>query len=306
MKAEEPLFMDDIMIGWKVAALHELSKTLLKDEEDRRATLPVLQELQDTVKETIQEAGQKASKGERIAMPFLHDMDPDIITEWNLSDFDPAQSNDAPNLNLSVMGLILATNIESTVGKNAWSLVEYSLDRLGFTNIMHGYFEAAEKINYPAMVFGKSIEKVNGKTVVAAVYRGSSSIVDFISDAKAEPGGFHEAGINATNELRAYCKLQKLSKEDTILFITGHSYGAACASLVGINAADLAERDSIFCYSFATPNYIRHGLTGEGMKMFSFNSNEDVVPQVPVGPNLDKTGGVIYYDRLDMKLNHPE
>ena len=42
------------------------------------------------------------------------------------------------------------------------------------------------------------------------------------------------------------------------------------------------------------------------MKMFSFNSNEDIVPQVPVGPNLDKTGGVIWYDRLDLKLNHPE
>ncbi len=67
-----------------------------------------------------------------------------------------------------------------------------------------------------------------------------------------------------------------------------------------------AERDSIFCYSYATPNYIRNGLTGEGMKLFSFNSNEDLVPQVPVGPNLDKTGGIIWYDRLDLQLNHPE
>lgn len=298
------------MIGWKLAALHELAKALPKDEESKRATLPFLQELQDTVQETVQDTVQDVVQsvfgGERIAMPFLHNMNPDIITEWNLSDFDPANPNDAPNLNLSVMGLILATNIESTVGKNAWSLVEYSLDRLGFTNIMHQYFEGAEKVNHPAMAFGRSIEKVNGKTVVAAVYRGSSSVVDFISDAKAEPGGFHDAGINATNELRAYCKSQKLTKENTILFITGHSYGAACASLVGINSTDLAERDSIFCYSYATPNYIRNGLTGDGMKMFSFNSNEDVVPQVPVGPNLDKTGGVIMYDRLDMKLNQPE
>ena len=245
-------------------------------------------------------------RGERIAMPFLHDMTPDIITEWNLADFDPAGPNDKPNLNLTVMGLILATNIESTVGKHAWSLIEYSLDRLGFTNIMHQYFESAQKVNYPAMAFGRSTETVNGKYVVAAVYRGSSSFVDFISDAKAEPGGFHQAGINATNELRAYCKSQKLTKENTILFITGHSYGASSASLVGIMSTDLAERDSIFCYSYATPNYIRNGLTGEGMKMFSFNSNEDIVPQVPVGPNLDKTGGVIGYDRLDMKLNHPE
>ena len=54
---------------------------------------------------------------------------------------------------------------------------------------------------------------MNGKTVVAAIYRGSSSYEDFISDAKAEPGGFHEAGINAANELRAYCKSQNLTKE---------------------------------------------------------------------------------------------
>ena len=40
--------------------------------------------------------------------------------------------------------------------------------------------------------------------------------------------------------------------------------------------------------------------------MFSFDSNEDVVPQVPVGPGLDKTGVDIKFDRLDLKLNHPE
>ncbi len=77
-------------------------------------------------------------------------------------------------------------------------------------------------------------------------------------------------------------------------------------SLVGISSTDLAERDSIFCYSYATPNYIRNGLTGDGIKMFCFCSNEDVVPQVPVGPNLDKTGVVIKYDRMDLKLNHPK
>ena len=306
------------MLSRKLSVLQDIAAALPKDEIRKRAALPFLQELQETVQdtvresvreqvqETVREAVEKAAGGERIEMPFLHDMNPDIITEWNLQDFDPRNPNDEPNLNIAVMALILATNIESTVGKHAWSLVEYSLDRLGFTNIVHQYFEGAEKVNHPAMAFGRSVETVNGKYVVAAIYRGSSSVVDFISDAKAEPGGFHQAGINATNELRAYCNSQKLTKENTILFITGHSYGASSASLVGIMSTDLAERDSIFCYSFATPNYIRNGLTGEGMKMFSFNSNEDVVPQVPVGPNLDKTGGVISYDRLDMKLNHPE
>lgn len=203
------------------------------------------------------------------------------------------------------MGLILATNAETTRDAHAWSQTERSLRALGFTNIVHHYFEDEEHVNHPAMVFGRSTVTVAGKYVVAAVFRGSSSIEDAISDLKAEPGGFHEAGINASNELRSYVKSQGLSRENTILFITGHSYGAATASLVTIMGADIAERDSIFGYSFATPNYIRHGLTGDGMKMFSFDSNEDVVPQVPVGPGLDKTGVCIKYDRLDYKLNDP-
>lgn len=42
------------------------------------------------------------------------------------------------------------------------------------------------------------------------------------------------------------------------------------------------------------------------MKMFSFDSNEDLVPQVPVGPNMDKTGKDIIFNRVDIKTYHPE
>ena len=237
-----------------------------------------------------------------MVLPFLHD----ITTTWDWSDLNFENGNETPNLNLAVAALVLATNIETTVGDHAWDLVESSLGKLGFIHMAHHYFEREEKINYPAMVFARSAQPVNGKYVVAAVYRGSSSTEDFISDLKAEPGGFHKAGINASNELRAYVKGQGLTKENTALFITGHSYGAAVASLVGIQTTDLAEREAIFCYSFATPNYIRNGLTGDGMKMFCYATNEDIVPQVPVGPNLDKTGVVITFDRMDLKLRHPE
>lgn len=301
------------MITKTLSLVKDLADAIQDDVEKKRAALPFLRELQETVQETVHETVKEtvheavqSFASRKIPMPFLHNMAPDIQSEWSLADFRPDSPNDEPNLNLSVMGLILATNIESTVGDHAWSLVEYSLDRLGFTDMVHRYFEEDHKVNYPAMVFGRSIETVGGKTVVAAVYRGSSSFEDFISDAKAEPGGFEQAGINATNELRAYCEARNLTKENTILFITGHSYGASCTSLVGISSTDLAERDCIFCYSYATPNYTRKGLTGEGMKMFSFNSNEDVVPQVPVGPALDKTGKVIWFDRQDLELRHPE
>ena len=239
----------------------------------------------------------------RISMTFCPDP---ITTTWDWSDLDYRNSNDAPNWNLTIMALILATNCESTIGDHAWSLTENSLKKLGFTNVVHYYFERAEKISRAAMVFARSIKPVNGKYVVAAVYRGSSSIEDAISDVKSELDGFCDAGNAGVEKLKAYIASQGLTKENTTLFITGHSYGAANASLVGILSRDLAEPDSIFCYPFATPNYNRHGLTGDGMKMFSFDSNEDVVPQVPVGPNLDKTGVDIKFDRLDIQLNQPE
>ena len=235
----------------------------------------------------------------KISLPFFND----VTTTWDWSDFDPANPNNEPNLNLTVAGLILSANAEVTRGAHAWSQTESNLTALGFTNIVHHYFEDEEKINFPAMVFARSTEKVAGKYVVAAVYRGTSSIKDFISDIKAQPGGFVKAGVNATNELRSYIRSQGLTKENTILFITGHSYGAATASLVTIMSTDLAERDSIFGYAFATPNYLRDGLTGEGMKMFSFDSNEDIVPQVPIGHDLDKTGVCLKYDLQDYKLN---
>ena len=255
--------------------------------------------------------GKDGINATQITLPFLHD----VKTNWTLSDLDITAPNDKPNFNLTVMALILAANIEVTVGSHAWSQVESTLDRIGFTDMRHRFFEITERINHPAMVFARSKEKVQGKTVVAAIFRGSSSYVDFISDAKSQLdqirdheafGGFYNAGVNSTNELKAYLNSQGLKKEETILFITGHSYGAVVASLVGIMSTELAERDSIFDYSFATPNYNRVGMTGEGMKMFSFNSNEDVVPQVPIGPHMDKTGVSIWYDRKDMQLNDPE
>ena len=246
----------------------------------------------------------RRGKDRRISMSFMSEP---ISTVWNWSDLDYAHSNEEPNINLTVMALILATNIECTIGDSAWSLVESNLSQLGFEKIVHYYFEEEEDISCAAMVFAISKKPVHGKYVVAAIYRGTSSYADVLSDIKSQlVDGFYEAGVEASNKLREYVHSQNLTKENTTLFITGHSYGAANASLVGILSTDLAERDSIFCYPIAAPNYYRDGLTGKDMKMFTFDSTEDIVPQVPVGPTLDKTGVEIRYDRLDIQKNHPE
>ena len=88
------------------------------------------------------------SNAAKITLPFYHP----ITTAWDLADLDPAKSNDAPNLNLTVAGLILSSNIELSVGRHAWSLAEETLDQMGFTDIKHHNFELAERINHPALV----------------------------------------------------------------------------------------------------------------------------------------------------------
>ena len=264
----------------------------------------LLGEEEEAPKKKKKKAPVTKGKDQRISMPFMTDP---ISTVWNWSDLDYDHSNDEPNINLTIMSLILTTNIECTIGDNAWSLVESNLSQLGFENIVHYYFEEEEDISCAAMVFARSKEPVHGKYVVAAIYRGTSSYADVLSDIKSQiSDGFYEAGVEASNKLREYVHSEKLTKENTTLFIAGHSYGAANASLVGIMSTDLAERDSIFCYPIAAPNYYRDGLTGDGMKMFTFVNTEDIVPQVPVGPTLDKTGIALIFDRLEIKRDHPK
>ena len=79
------------MLGQKLSVLKDLVNTLPKDGEIKRAVLPFLQELQelqDTAKETVQgTVSEDAGNEEWIAMPFLHNMIPDIRAKWNLADF---------------------------------------------------------------------------------------------------------------------------------------------------------------------------------------------------------------------------
>ncbi len=69
----------------------------------------------------------------RVILPFMHD----VSTFWDLSDFNIEDGNDTPNFNIQVMALIQASNIEVTVGKHAWSQVESSLEKIGFTDAEH-------------------------------------------------------------------------------------------------------------------------------------------------------------------------
>ena len=89
----------------------------------------ILGEQEEAPKEKQKKVPARRGKDRRISMSFMSDP---ISAVWNWSDLDYAHSNDKPNINLTMMALILATNIECTIGDNAWSLVESNLSQLGF------------------------------------------------------------------------------------------------------------------------------------------------------------------------------
>lgn len=282
----------------------------------------------------------KEPERKSITLPFMSTWNgtrqAKVTTKWSVEDLDYTASNEEPNKYLTIAALTLATNIETThKGANQWDLVYDSLDKLGFTkNKYHAYFdddgEKSQEVNYPAMVFATHKQKVKGKNVVVAVFRGSSSFQDFLTDALSQVdkyihpsgstdtetiGGFYRVGVNATRELRQYMEKYGFKKSNTVVFITGHSLGAATASLVGLRtASSLIDPDSVFCYPFATPNYFKGlepkltsaRMTGKGMKMFSFDNEEDIVPDVPLGLSYYKTLNRVNFDREWIQENEPE
>lgn len=110
-----------------------------------------------------------------------------------------------------------------------------------------------------------------------------------VNDTERAEGQVHEGFFHAANqvhgELIYYLLKNRISPENCVFLITGHSRGAAVANLLGAHLADEGwfNIDSIFDYTFAAPNVSNEEKTSDPRYNFIFNivNAEDVVPQVP-------------------------
>lgn len=229
----------------------------------------------------------------RITVPFEKEMK----INWNWNDFKKS-SIKGPSTNLAIAGLILSGNAEEKgYGKYPYSKVEETLKALGFQNTEHSYYSKDQK-NYPGMSFGMSSVKVNNKTVVVAVYRGTVNNKDVATDISSQFGdGFQTAGKNGKARLEKYLRDHKLTKKNTILYLVGHSYGAAAACQVALNCNDLAAKTSTFVYLYATPNnYVNGTSTTDHYNIYNYINVDDGVPYVPKRIDCGKRGNIISYD----------
>ena len=225
---------------------------------------------------------------------------------WNWDDLLQDATTAGENLNLAMAGLVLSDVVEMAARKG-----EAILRQLGFDEIRSDYYRLSTKtrneISNPARSFGhKVLEKDGNKFhVFCAVFKGTTTLPDCITDIESITDGFFNAGRNCTDSLKEYVNsFEGVTRENTILFITGHSLGAATANVVGRLSREIADDKATFVYTFASPNYETEGEWNNGKSYPNFHyytNKNDVVPVVPprIPPHYFSKIGKEYLFNLD-------
>jgi hypothetical protein len=108
---------------------------------------------------------------------------------------------------------------------------------------------------------------------------------------KANHKGFDVAATRAIKEIKQYFKENSINKYSSVIWLTGHSRGAAVSGIIAANLID--EGYTVYGYNFATPNQVeyngyqdsnynndKHPNSYEGI--FNIVNQEDLVPCLPM------------------------
>ena len=225
--------------------------------------------------------------------------DAELSWGWELFDRDSSEySHD-----LAMAGCFLSQAAES-----GQSEIESRLTSLGFEHIeskWYDFFDGGQ--NNPGISFASRLVTMNGRTVViiCITVRGSADIADWGTNFNSPFNGFSPAADNVTAEFKAYYNsLAKyysidMSSDNTILFITGHSQGGAVAGqLAQMLEGSCGRRETIFDYTFASPNYKTVGDADAYTNVHNIINVNDAVPKVPLG--YRRYGHDWYYDLRDL------
>lgn len=180
----------------------------------------------------------------------------DLKWGWTLFDKNASEYDH----NLAMAGLVLSRAAYD--GKDA---VLNRLEDLEFESVIGYHFESNTRFENPAFAVGSQKVTIGGETkiVISVVTRGTSlgtgdGWTDIIDGCG---GGFSTSASNTLKNLESALSIIekkhgcKLSKENTIFFLTGHSLGGAVSGILSNSLLNRAERENIFTYTFGSPNY---------------------------------------------------
>ena len=179
------------------------------------------------------------------------------------------------------------------VGPDRDGGVRDGLKELGFGSVKtYNYQFSLEKSGgRTAYAFGvKKVKDRAGKSVklVAVVIRGTGEYTEWSGNLNVGSGSDHEGFAAARDELLdnlgSYLSKAGISGKNEKFLITGHSRGGAAANLTAAYLMDagLAERENVYCYTFAAPAVSTKAAEEGYENIFNIVNGEDLVTLVPL------------------------
>lgn len=173
--------------------------------------------------------------------------------------------------------------------------VRQALEDLGFDRVRsYNYHAAALSAGKTAYTFGlKTVLDEAGSLVhlAAVIIRGTGSYTEWAGNLNVGEGRDHQGFAAARDELLAnldryltQAKVTGKDRETTRFFLTGHSRGGAAANLTAAYLMDagLAERENVYCYTFAAPAVSTKAAEEGYENIFNIVNGEDLVTLVPL------------------------
>jgi triacylglycerol lipase len=199
--------------------------------------------------------------------------------------------------------------------RNAWWLCDAALLAYSAEAAVNGAFTKAAIAGDVAYFRGTNTTQAYVMSMPDAIvlaFRGTQvddfwpSVLDFATDAQFLPildahgdlvhAGFLGALGEVWPQVRAHLRAEQLRKHRP-LWITGHSLGAALATVAANLCCDDPSLGLQGAYTFGSP---RVGDSGFGARvrvpMFRFRNDSDIVPHIPLGLLFRHVGGLQFID----------
>lgn len=202
----------------------------------------------------------------------------------------PAQYNH----NLCRVACTLSDNAYTDITQKN-NVLENNLQALGFSDIFFNY--DLDYNNGPLgkdqCAFSLSKKNISGKTLLCLVIRGTpGTLEEWISNLNINDNtqiqttlheGFAKAAYSVKQSINDYIKKYNIDINKTCILITGHSRGAAVANIIAAWAKENFLENSIYAYTFASPNATQdeNANSKEYSYIWNIVNAEDVVPTVP-------------------------
>jgi len=257
---------------------------------ERAAIATAVVKLEDDGRWTLKEFSNGLPQLSNVSLTFGDGTSVEASWGWDLFNRDASFSKRSSyDENLAKVAAYLCEGTYQGKGE-----IESRMQALGFSDPVSEYFEGGLETNTSPMTVASDVVTVDDDQflIVAVAVRGTNDLGDFVTDLRSgvfNVDGFSEAGEAGMAVVRDYCESRQkqygIDASHTVLFVTGHSLGAAIAGQIAGNLEnEISNRGRIFAYTFASPYYETHGKNvGDFTNIHNVVNSEDAVPKFPLG-----------------------